>query len=265
MLRIIDLKKTRERENAKEASRNRTDFPGSDLREAVLLGTADEWPTPDLGEIIEVGGRFRPVGSLSAGECSTAIGELVKAIAEIGKLLRVSMRDWVPETPLRAEDYTPENRGLARQLNGMVLVLRAVRRQREVQEAAVAAQARKERDATLLAKQRLIDEAPGSLERISKSLEGLSDAVALVDEFVQAVRLVSSAPELITFAQRLRNSATQAGAKSLPTVPSLPEGTDPVIAMRAAKVLGVLPFVVRESDHHMANEGRAAVMKASKE
>lgn len=265
MLRIIDFKKTREKEEAKEAARNRTDFPGSDLREAVLLGAADEWLTPDLGEIIEVGGRFRPVGSLSAGECSTAIGELVKAIAEIGKKLRVKMTDWVPESPLKAEAYTPENRALARQLNGLVLTLRAVRRQREVQEAAVAAQARKEHDRYLLAKQRLIDEAPAALSRINKTMANLEESAARVSQLMEDIRVTTSAVEMLEYAHRLRKAAEMAGARNLPAVPEIPEGFDPVPAQRFAKMVGVLPYKVSEKDWGVLNEGRAAIARDAKE
>lgn len=264
MPRIFDMARIRKREEAKEAARNRTDFPGSDEREAVLLGTADEWPETDLAEVITVNGALKTVSGLTSGECTTASVAMMTSIVELARKLRVKLENYIPAAPLKAEDFTAENRPLARELNGYCLTLRAVRRQKEVLEAATAALARKERDRTLLAKQRLIDEAPAALERVNKALARLDDAVAFVDEFVQAVRLVASAPELISFAQRLRETAEKAGAKNLPPVPSL-NGHDPVVAMRLAKTAGILPVVVRESDQQMANDGRAAVMKEAKE
>jgi hypothetical protein len=260
MPRIFDMARIRKREEQKKAAETRTDFPGSDLREAVLLGTADAWPEPDLAEVITVDGAVRTVSGLTSGECTTASVALMKSIVELARKLRVKLENYIPAAPLKAEDFTAENRPLSRELNGYCLTLRAVRRQKEILEAATAALARKEHDRYLLAKQRLIDEAPAALERVNKALSGLDDAVTLVDAFVDAVRKVSSAPELISFAQRLRAAAEKAGARNLPPVPSL-NGHDAVVAMRLAKVAGILPVLVNERDYEMANAGRAAIAK----
>jgi hypothetical protein len=265
MPRIFDMARIRKREEAKEAARNRTDFPGSDEREAVLLGTADAWPEPDLAEVITVNGALKTVSGLTSGECTTASVALMKSVVELARKLRVKLENYIPAAPLKAEDFTAENRPLSRELNGYCLTLRAVRRQKEILEAATAALARKERDRTLLAKQRLIDEAPAALSRISKTMANLEESAARVSQLMEDIRITTSAVEMLEYAHRLRKVAEMAGVRNLPAVPEIPEGFDPVPAQRFAKMVGVLPYKVSEKDWGTLTEGRAAIARDAKE